>query len=101
MDIETQLEKYAEKHLMEPFEIVTTSTGDHICIDCVWTVNGTEKRIRVRKSDPDSDPEVLKCSDYKDERSSFGLKVLNKRIAAETEEEHLEIALERMFSQMI
>lgn len=99
MNIKSALTKAGKQHLDSDFEIIEMDKDMAVCLDCSWTEDETEKRVRVRQEAEGDLPEVLLCSDYVDERNSFGILVLNERIDADSDAEHLEIALNRIFSQ--
>lgn len=101
MNIKSSLTKAAKQHLeTDEFELIEMEKDVPLCLDCSWeTDDGTEKRVRILQEDEDELPKVMLCSDYVDERNSFGILVLNERIDADTDAEHLRIALNRIFSQ--
>lgn len=89
-------EEHLNKHFDEDFQMIEHEIGsDSFKIDFAWEKEGTEKRIRIKK-EKEKLPVVFLCSDYKDERSSFGIRVLNSRVEAETLEEHLRKALDKI-----
>lgn len=97
MDTREILNQTASTHL-DSYTLIEMDRLDDNILDCSWMVDDTEKRIRVNTSH--TPPRVTACTDYKDERSGFGILIRNEVLDTDTTEDTYQTALQKLFTKV-